>query len=402
MKNIFSAKVNAFLAAVVTVAISLALTTAVYVHMRKKLIEMSELVIQSREDEYAPLFEAQQLIEDNFVGDTDNYVPVQAAVEGLVTGLDDRWSYYVSPDELQSYQENLNNSYVGIGITVTKDESGYIRVEAVAEGGGAHDAGIEVGDLIVTADGTDVIPLTLDECSAVIRGDEGTFVTLVVKKTDGTEAEYKVERRAIEAVIVTGQMIGSIGYIALDNFNMGSAKAFIEMTEQFIDAGAEALVFDMRFNGGGRLVELVEILDYLLPKGLIFRGVDNNGEEAVFHSDASCIDLPMAVLINGSSYSAAEFFAAALEQYGVAVTVGDATVGKGYAQNTYFLSDGSAIAISVYEYFTPDGTSLAGVGLTPTYEIALSDEDYVALYYDQLPIADDEQLQKALEVVMAR
>ena len=174
----------------------------------------------------------------------------------------------------------------------------------------------------------------------------------------------------------------------------------IQMTEQFIDAGAEALVFDMRFNGGGRLTELVEILDYLLPKGLIIRCVDNAGKEITFNSDEKHIDLPMAVLISDSSYSAAEFFAAALEQYGAAVTVGSATVGKGYAQNTYFLSDGSAIAISVFEYFTPKGISLAGVGLTPNHDIDLSDEDYVALYYDQLAVADDEQLQKALEVVL--
>ncbi len=399
MRKIFTAKVNALLAALVTVALSITLGAAVYIHMYRQLEYTRGQLAQARNDDFTPVYEARDYIEDLFVGDMEGYSPVESAVEGMVDGLGDRWSYYISPDEMAAYTENANNSYVGIGITVTKTEEGYIKVEQVTPGGGAEEAGIQVGDLIVAANGTDLVPLTLDECSTLIKGEENTFISLTVLKPDGTKVEVEAERRAVTIVVVSGQMIGNVGYIILDNFNAGSAEALIEMTEQFIDSGAEALVYDMRFNGGGRLVELVDILDYLLPEGTIFSCTDVDGKEYVYESDADCIELPMAVLINDSSYSAAEFFAAALREYDVAVTVGGATVGKGYAQNTYYLSDGSAIAISIYEYFTPNGVSLAGVGLTPDYPVDLSDDDYVALYYGQLAIEDDEQLQKALDVV---
>lgn len=405
MPNFFTAKVNALLAAFLTVLLAVTLSLGVFFFMNTQLDRVKAQLDTANKalaaDGLQPVKEAAAYIEDNFVGDLSDYSVAESAVAGMIDGLGDRWSYYVSPDEMAAYYENLYNSYVGIGVTVTKEDGGFISVQSVNPGSGAEDVGIVAGDQISAVDGLDVSPFTLDECKEMIRGEEGSFVRLTVIKADGYQEELDIERRTVVSVIVTGQMLGSIGYLKLENFNVGSADAFIEMTNTLIDSGAEALVFDVRFNGGGRLSELVDILDYLLPEGEIFRCVDKMGEETLYTSGPDCIKLPMAVLINDSSYSAAEYFAAALEQYGVAVTVGSATVGKGYAQNTFTLSDGSAIAISVFQYFTPNGDCLQGVGLTPNYELEVSDEEYLALYYSQLAIEEDTQLQKALQVVLA-
>ena len=165
--------------------------------------------------------------------------------------------------------------------------------------------------------------------------------------------------------------------------------------------GATGLIFDVRNNPGGYKHELVDILDYLLPEGPLFRSVDYSGKENVDMSDASFLDMPMAVLVNYSSYSAAEFFAAALQEYEAAVIVGEQTYGKGRFQTVFNLSDGSAINISIGQYTTPNGVSLVGQGITPDYVVEFTDQQKADLYYNRLDKADDDQLQKAIEVLLA-
>lgn len=209
-----------------------------------------------------------------------------------------------------------------------------------------------------------------------------------------------MERRTIEQIAAEGTMLdGNVGYVKIENFDKNSADHTIAAIKTLIDEGAESLLFDVRNNPGGYKDELVEVLDYLLPEGVLFRMVYYNGEETVDESDADCVTLPMAVLVNSESYSAAEFFAAALQEYGVAEVVGTQTSGKGYFQNTYRLSDGSAVALSSGTYYTPNGVSLANVGITPDLMVEMEDEDFAALYYDQLEPADDNQLQAALDLL---
>ena len=159
------------------------------------------------------------------------------------------------------------------------------------------------------------------------------------------------------------------------------------------------LIIDVRNNPGGYAHELVDVLDYLLPEGPLFRTVDYAGKEEVENSDASCVPVPMAVLINGESYSAAEFLAAAMSEYGAAVTVGEQTCGKGYFQMTYQLPDGSAVGLSVGKYFTPNGVSLAGVGITPDVMVPVDEEIFAAIYADALEPEDDPQIQAAVEAL---
>ena len=215
------------------------------------------------------------------------------------------------------------------------------------------------------------------------------------------ELTFDVTRKTIQVVVAQGQMLEDhIGLVTIANFDERCAAETIGAIESLVEQGAQALIFDVRFNPGGYKHELVQILDYLLPKGVLFRSVYYTGEEDQDTSDDNCLDIPMAVLMNGSSYSAAEFFAAALEEYDWAVTVGEATVGKSYFQNTLKLSDGSAVALSVGKYCTPNGVSLQDEGgLVPGILVELTQEQLIALQSGELAPADDPQVQAAVEAV---
>ena len=165
-----------------------------------------------------------------------------------------------------------------------------------------------------------------------------------------------------------------IGLVTIHNFDSRCAEETIAAIEDLLEEGAEKLIFDVRFNPGGFAHELVKVLDYLLPEGEVFHTVDYAGREQIDTSDASCLEVPMAVLVNGESYSAAEFFAVALQEYGVGIVVGEKTSGKGHFQQTYRLNDGSSVNLSVGKYFTPSGKSLEGVGITPDIELTVEPE----------------------------
>lgn len=335
-----------------------------------------------------------------FVDEYDESAMSDAAAAALVEANGDRWSYYLSADEYADYLETVNNAYVGIGVTIlTDEEAGGMRIETVTAGGPAEAAGIQVDDIIVRVEGQSTLELGMDGTRNVVRGEAGTSVHLELLR-NGETLELDVTRGTIETPVAAGELLdGDVGYISIVNFDERCADEVIACIEDVTNAGAKALLFDVRFNPGGYQEELVKVLDYLLPEGVIFKSVDFRGNEETDTSDASCVDLPMAVLVNEDSYSAAEYFAAALQEYGAASVIGTATVGKGNYQNGFVLSDGSFLNISTGKYFTPQGKSLTDVGITPDVELDLSDEDYAALYYRQLAQEDDAQLQAALELL---
>ena len=344
--------------------------------------------------------EVQEIIETYFIDDYDEDTLADGAASGMVDATGDEWSYYLSADEVAAYEESMANAYVGVGITITEDaEAGGMRVEEVAAGGPAEEAGIRVGDLLLAVEGEDVLPLGIDGTRNLVRGEEGTRVNMHFSR-NGSEYDVSVERRSIETPVVTGELLdGSIGYIKIDNFDERSAAETIAFVKDLIGQGAEALLFDVRFNPGGYADELVKVLDYLLPEGDLFRSVDYAGREEVDTSDASCVELPMAVLVNEDSYSAAEFFAAALQEYEWATIVGSQTYGKGNFQTAFYLSDGSMVNLSIGKYYTPGGKSLSETGVTPDVVVDLDDEQYALLYYNALEQADDPQFQAAIDTL---
>ena len=356
--------------------------------------------ILSTVEKYNPVYEAISLVEQQFVGDVDSEAVSEGAVDGIVNSLGDRWSYYIYTDGVDNYSESINNSYVGVGLYVTKAEGENIYVQSVNPQGGAFKAGIESGDYIAEVDGQSVSELTLNESRALIVGPEDSSVNLTVYKSDGSVRELSVTRQAISTVGVEGELLdGNIGYVTIANFNNGVSDAFKETMDDLLARGAEAFIFDVRFNNGGKLSELLDMLDYLLPEVKLFSSVSSAGDEKVYNSDADCVELPMAVLINDSSYSAAEFFAAALQEYDWATIVGQSTGGKGWSQTTHYLSDGSAVVLSTGSYYTPQGRSLIGVGVTPDISALLTSEDYYNLYLGKLDRSADVQFQAAKDTI---
>lgn len=342
----------------------------------------------------------QALLERCYIGDMDQKTVEDAAASAMVEALGDRWSHYQTAEEYALYQDAMSNSYVGVGITISvrEDEQGLDILE-VTPNGPAQEAGVQAGDQLVAVDGTDIRGMTLAEVSDLIKGKEGTSVVLTLIRGEG-EVELSVKRKRIESVVATGFLLeDKVGLITIANFDDRCAQETIEVIETLRSQGAEALIFDVRNNPGGYKREMVELLDYLLPEGPLFRTEDYRGREEVDTSDEKCLDIPMAVIVNLHSYSASEFFAAALSEYDAAVTVGEKTFGKGYFQNTYALKDGSAVTLSIGKYYTPKGVSLAGVGLTPDVEVPLSEEEFTALLSGELPAAEDPQIQAALNAL---
>lgn len=321
------------------------------------------------------LLEGLYLVNSRFVGEYDGTQVVDSALSGMVDGLGDRWSYYLTEEEYEAQNQRRTNQYVGIGVTVNYESEDGLTIVEVTEGGPAEAAGLQSGEVITAVDGFSLAGEARYEGAERIQGEEGTTVTLEVLGTDGETRTVEVTRASLDSDPVTAKMLeGNVGYVALANFYDHSADRLKEEVTRLQEEGVEALVFDMRNNGGGYLSELTEMLDFLLPEGPIFISRDRAGNEEVTQSDAACVDLPMAVLVNANTYSAAEFFAAELQEQGVAVIVGEPTSGKGYSQQTFALPHGGAMAISTGAYFTGSGTSLIGTGLTLDREVYLTDE----------------------------
>ena len=337
-----------------------------------------------------------------FIEDADLDAIEDAAADAMVGALGDRWSYYMTAEEYESYQEQMSNSYVGIGVTVELHEEGLgAKVTQVTAGGPAEAAGILAGDIIIAVEGQSIAGMELAAVSSLIKGKEGTTVGMTIRRGD-QEFGVGVVRMKIETAVATGVMLeGNIGLVTIANFDSRCASETIAAIEALLQQGAEKLIFDVRYNPGGYQKQLVELLDYLLPEGLLFRSEFYNGQVEDDMSDAKCLDIPMAVLVNGSSYSAAEFFAAALRDYDWAVTVGTPTCGKGYFQSTFRLDDGSAVALSIGKYYTPSGESLIGVGLTPDVTVEVDNETAAAIYAGTLDPMDDPQILAAIEALQA-
>lgn len=344
------------------------------------------------------LDQVKYLIETRFIGEADMEQADDAAAKAMVASLGDRWSQYLTAQENAAYSEQTANAYVGIGVTISPDENGFL-VTDVQPGSGAQEAGILPGDIIVGAQGQSAQGITTSQLRDLIRGPEGTTVTLEILR-DGESLSPVVERRQILTQVVSSQMLdGNIGLIAISNFDTRCAQESIAAIESLREQGAVALIFDVRYNPGGYASELVELLDYLLPQGELFRTIDYTGKEKIDYSDESFLDMPIAVVCNQSSYSAAEFFPAAIQEYGAGVIVGTPTVGKGYFQYTYQLSDGSGLNLSVGKYFTPQGKSLADVGIQPDILVEVDEETEEAIYLGTLEPQDDPQIMAAVEAL---
>lgn len=349
---------------------------------------------------YRKLGEMRQLVDDFYVGQYDIEDAVDMASAGFILGVGDRWSGYLSKEEYEAYQISLQGQAEGIGVyTLYDPKRESLRLIEVYENSGAAHAGLKREDEILGAAGK---TLKEDGYQAVrdsIGGEKGTAVELLVRHAEtGKTDTVSVVRGEAEATMVTGKMLeDKTGYICIYNFHLHADEQFETVLHDLLEQGAERLIFDVRENPGGAVDALAEILDPLLPEGTIMTLRAKDGTEKVYTSDAEALELPMAVIMNENSYSAAEFFAAALQEYEKAIVVGEQTVGKGYSQRTYALSDGSALRLSDNAYYTPKGKSLIGVGVLPDIPVELPEEKTNQFYF--LKPEDDEQLMAAWKAI---
>jgi len=351
--------------------------------------------------DYNKLEDLENLILTSFAGDADKTKIEDAAADAMVNAMGDRWSYYIPAAELPSFLENSENAYVGIGVTVqaTDDNSG-LMVIAVQPGGPAEEAGVQVGDVIIQVDGESAQDRTVTEISAMIKGEEGTVVSITVLRS-GEGITMTVARKRMETTVASSKLLNEhVGLVTIQNFDERCADETIAAIKALLNQGADMLLFDVRNNPGGYVDELTKVLDYLLPEGNLIRTVGTDGSDETVTSDADCVKVPMAVLVNENTYSAAELFAVDLSEYGVARIFGQKTSGKGFFQQVFQFSDGSAAGISVGRYYTSQGNNLEGIGLTPDEEIKLDDESEALLYNGMLEPENDAQLQAAMSYLM--
>lgn len=318
---------------------------------------------------------------------------VDQALAAFVDGLGDRWSYYLDAESYKATNERRANNYVGVGVTVNYTREEGLLVQSVTEGGPAEQAGIVAGDIITAVDGVSIAGEKRTQGTDLILGEAGTQVTLTLLGEDGASREAVCTRATLRNPSAHGKMLeGNIGYVKLDNFYSGAADSFVREVDALVEQGAAALIVDVRSDPGGYVTELEKILDYLLPEGPVFTHSPRWWFTSVTQSDEGCVDLPMAALVNGGTYSAAELLAAQLRESVDAPIVGEVTSGKGYSQVTFPLPNGGRVGLSTATYCTGSGHSLIGEGIIPDVALALNEGAV-------LGGEDDNQLQAAVELL---
>ena len=326
-------------------------------------------------DDARRYIEIEKIIDDNYIGDADYNELYNAAAAAMVKSIGDKWSYFMNAEEYEAYKLSSSNEYSGIGVSVKVNSGGEFEVFSVEESSPAANAGIAVGDIITAIDGENVSDKTLEDVSLLIRSKVNKDFPITLESGGDTKTVTVACEIIYKNPVSSRLLDGNIGYKKISNFEAGSSENTKKAIEQLLQTGATSFIFDVRNNPGGLLTELVDLLDYILPEGDLFISVDKSGKETVQTSDKVSLKNKMIVLVNGNSYSAAEFFAAALQEYNWATVVGEQTTGKARSQITLELSDGSAVHISTHKYLTPNRVDLAEAGgVTPDIAVAQDDE----------------------------
>ena len=338
------------------------------------------------------------IIKNYYYQDVDDQTLIDGVYAGIVESLDDPYSAYYTAEEYEDLMDTLTGNYAGIGALLQKNaETGEVAVTKVYEDTPAEQAGLQEGDIIVSADGNIATEEDLDVFVQHIRGEEGTDVELVINR-EGEEMTVTCTRASISTPTVEHQMLdNNVGYIQVSQFTDGTYDDFVAAYEDLEAQGMTSVIFDMRNNGGGLLDSVVDILDYLLPEGTVVYTMDKAGNRENYTSDAANYkSIPMTVLVNGNTASAAEIFTGAIRDFEYGTIIGTQTFGKGIVQSTIPLTDGSAVKLTTQTYYTPSGECIHGTGITPDEVL---EYEFMGGEDDQYSVDLDNQIQKALEVL---
>ena len=378
---------------IVSIAVTICMTMVVSTNNFSDMVYL----LKERANMYDKIDEIDNLVRQHYNGDINEEFLNDSISRGYVSGIEDKHSVYLNPEEYEELSEGYGGKKVGIGVTTTQDSSGYIKIIEVYKDSPAYDMGIEKEDLIVKVGDLDVSKDTYGQAIELLKGDEGTSVEVTVRK-DKEDEKIELTRRPVEIPTVNFEMHDKMAYIQISRFNDLTTDQFKEALKNASSQNAKGIIFDVRNNPGGTIESVTEVLDLLLPKGPIVSAVYKDGtEEILGESDSKETNLPMVVLINENTASAGELFAQALKDYDKAELVGVKSYGKGSMQRIYKLSDGSAIDITIAKYNPPKSDNYDGIGIIPDYEVKLSQEEQDNFH--NLDETNDPQLIKALEII---
>lgn len=334
-------------------------------------------------------------IDNYYVEGVDNEQIEEGIYEGIMDSLGDPYAAYYSAEDYKDLMESTEGKYGGVGAYLQYDTTVlYPKVTGFISGSPSESSDLRVGDYIVKVDGVSIFDMDLSESVALIRGEEGTTVTLsVVRQATGDEFEVTLERKIIESPTVEYKMLDDkIAYIQIKEFDLVTSEQFAEALANAKGAKMKGLIIDLRGNPGGSVAAVGEIGRMILPKGLVVYMEDKYGHREEIECDGKHeLDVPLVVLVDGNSASASEILAGAVKDYGIGTIMGTTTYGKGIVQSVIGLGDGSAIKMTVSHYYTPLGNDIHKLGIEPDVEVKF---DYDAYLEDQ---DNDNQLDEAVK-----
>ena len=344
----------------------------------------------------------EQVLDSFYFDDVDDAAVAENIYKAYLDSFGDKYTVYYTAEEYQAITQATSGTYFGIGVVVSKNDDGTIRVVLPYENAPGSEAGMLIGDCITKVNGVSVIDRDLSAVVADIKGSEGSTVEIeLVRENIATPITLTVERRKIEIPTIGSKMLAdNIGYIEITEFDEVTYAQFKEAYNTLKSQGMVGLVIDIRSNPGGLLTTVVNMLDEILPDGMIVYTQTKEGKKTEYKGkNSNEIGVPLAVLVNGDSASASEIFAGAVQDYGVGTIVGTTTFGKGIVQTIRPLTDGSAVKFTIAKYFTPKGQDIHGKGVTPDVTVEM---DEAVKNKTSITIDEDNQLQKALEIVRTK
>lgn len=334
------------------------------------------------------------LIESKYLWNSDADTLTEGAVRGMLDSLGDKYTTYIDADTMTGFMEQVSGDVYGIGVYTAEDEQGRLVILSPMTDSPAEKAGIEAGDIIRAIDGTSTEGMSLDKAVSMMRGQQGTTVEITIERS-GAQQNFTVERFKLGTIkTVDGMLLEDhpqIAYLRISEFSLQTAQEFAEKINELLKEGFSGVILDLRDNGGGEVNAAVEVARVFVPSGPIVHVVSADGKVDTRSATEAQLDVPLVVLVNGNTASAAEILSAALKESGAATLVGTQTFGKGIVQGVYLYGDGTAMKITEAKYLTPKQNDIHGVGIRPDVVIDLP-EDATA----------DMQLEKAIAVLEAK